>query len=62
MSEQASSKPKLTPQTAAGKATRKDRLAAEMRKNLAKRKRQQRQKTDEASDQRPDGEGGEGGS
>ncbi|MEM7044476.1 MAG: hypothetical protein AAF543_16830 [Pseudomonadota bacterium] len=42
MSERASNQPKLTPKTVAGKAARKDRLADEMRKNLIKRKRQQR--------------------
>ena len=42
MSERVPNQPKLTPKTVAGKAARKDRLAAEMRKNLMKRKRQQR--------------------
>lgn len=34
----------MTPKTAADKSARSERLAAEMRKNLAKRKRQQREK------------------
>ena len=45
MSEQSPSLPKLTTRTAIDKAARADRLAAEMRKNLMKRKRQQREKT-----------------
>ena len=46
MSQQAPNQPKLTPRTVADKATRSDRLAEEMRKNLVKRKQQQRQKSD----------------
>lgn len=34
--------PSMTPGTVAGKAERAERLAAEMRKNLIKRKQQQR--------------------
>ncbi|MDH3663979.1 MAG: hypothetical protein OEU92_28860 [Alphaproteobacteria bacterium] len=46
MNERASSQPKLTARTSADKAARSDRLAAEMRKNLMKRKQQQRQKAE----------------
>ncbi len=38
------SEPSLTPRAAAGKAERAERVAAEMRKNLMKRKQQQRAK------------------
>lgn len=46
MSERSSKQPKLSEHTVAGKAARAERLAAEMRKNLMKRKRQQQEKTD----------------
>ena len=41
-----SNRPTLTPKTAADKSARSERLAAEMRKNLMKRKRQQREKSE----------------
>jgi len=37
-------KPSLTPRAEAGKAEREERVAAEMKKNLLKRKQQQRTK------------------
>ncbi len=40
-------KPSLTPRAALSKAERADRVAAEMRRNLLKRKQQQRQKQSE---------------
>ena len=43
MNERAPNQPKLSPGTVAGKAARAERLAAEMRKNLMKRKRQKRE-------------------
>ena len=46
MSERAPNQPKLSPDTVAGKAARAERLAVEMRKNLIKRKRQQREMTE----------------
>ena len=51
MSERTSSQPKLKEETARGKAARRDRLAAEMRKNLMKRKRQQREMTTDTDQQ-----------
>ena len=51
MNDKAASQPTLTPRAAADKQARADRLAAEMRKNLMKRKQQQRQMAEgEASD------------
>lgn len=47
MNERAPGKPKLSPGTEAHKAARALRLAAEMRKNLMKRKRQQRDMTED---------------
>lgn len=47
MSERSSKKPAVTPRTAAEKAARSERLAAEMRKNLMKRKHQQRQMSED---------------
>jgi hypothetical protein len=40
--------PRLTPGALAGKAGRAERVAAEMRRNLLKRKQRQRQKQGEA--------------
>ncbi|MEZ5930921.1 MAG: hypothetical protein R3F54_03050 [Alphaproteobacteria bacterium] len=45
MDDRAPSQPKLTPRARADKEMRSDRLAVEMRKNLMKRKQQQRQKS-----------------
>lgn len=59
MSERQSSRPKLKKETVAGKAARNDRLVAEMRKNLMKRKRQQRDMTDMSKDEARDGSGPE---
>ncbi|MGI9493572.1 MAG: hypothetical protein ACR2QF_14335 [Geminicoccaceae bacterium] len=42
-----SNKPSLTPRAEASKADRAERVAAEMRKNLLKRKQQQRTKQSE---------------
>ncbi|MGI9508847.1 MAG: hypothetical protein ACR2QJ_05815 [Geminicoccaceae bacterium] len=53
MNEQAPSHPKLTPRTVAGKEARSDRLAREMRKNLMKRKRQQRGKVADVGNDHP---------
>lgn len=47
--------PSLTPGTAAGKAERAERLAAEMRKNLIKRKQQQRRLEETRRDQQEPG-------
>ena len=47
MIKRASSEPNHKPDTTASKAERANRLAAEMRKNLMKRKHQQREKTAE---------------
>jgi hypothetical protein len=44
MNDRAPSQPHLTPRVLADKEARSDRLAAEMRRNLKKRKHQQRQK------------------
>ncbi len=46
MTDRERQQPNLTPSKKADKAARGDRLAAEMRKNLMKRKQQQRQKSD----------------
>ena len=46
MGGRSSNRPALTPKTAADKSARSERLAAEMRKNLMKRKRQQREKSE----------------
>jgi len=47
MRERTSSQPTLRPRTVSDKAARGERLAAEMRKNLMKRKRQQREKSED---------------
>jgi hypothetical protein len=46
MKDRSRQQPKQTDSTRADKAARSDRLATEMRKNLMKRKQQQRQKSE----------------
>jgi hypothetical protein len=50
MKDRSTRQPHLSESTRADKAARSDRLAAEMRKNLMKRKQQQRQKSETAAD------------
>ncbi len=54
MNERTPSQPKLSPGTVAGKAARAERLATEMRKNLMKRKRQQREMTENSGRENAD--------
>jgi hypothetical protein len=58
MVEGKASRPSLTRKAADDKARREARVAAEMRKNLMKRKRQRRDRKDESPNERSPGQNG----